>query len=1221
MRHLNKIIFINSANIPFAEIRLDGNVHLEGTQGVGKSTVLRALLFFYNADKLHLGIQPGQKPFEDFYFRYSNSFIVYEVASDQAAYSIITMRSQGKMVYRFVDAAFSKEWFFGEGNKAESDWIRIRDRISSKGISISNKIDTYEMYRNIIFGNTHDRSHRYDRYALVESSNYQNIPRSIQNVFLNSKLDADFVKRTIIQSMADIEDSIELAPYRKLVSNFEREFDEINCWFEKDKSGNVPVRIKANQVVNHYRLLLALGNEAVHLWHELNHAVAYSREQLPLITDGIEATKQKLRIIKEKRDAESEEYQKAHDKLVSEIAIFDGKIKEIRTKRAYYEQIHIAQLIEQDNLRPSLEAEREQKQHTLRALEAQYNSVTDKYRMLYQALDNELKAAIVAMQEELQRQKDRKFGELEKIQTERDKQKGVLGNAHKEWLQASDVRLESLQEEMSRARLRLNELNYWHPLEKEMSALAEEQAKLDLQEKDLNARLTILKADMDATRREGQARQEQLQASYNGKTNECRKKIDSAKDDLQLTEQTLSRWQGSLYEWLSKNKPGWEENIGKVVDEQLVLYADNLNPQLADESASLFGINVNLDALPHHHHSPDDYRRLQQEQQETLRSLQAQLAQLQKEADDESNKLKASYNRKLSEKKQEELQLNMQLQQLPTKRKNLDTRLRMLRQKEEEQILAEQQRRTDLFNNATIRVEKEKDARKAELNKYERDIKTADRTFEQKRKQQEKVLADAANLLKAKEEEKRKEINSRHKDLQLKEHDELQGLGADTTAIEQCRNAIEATNNKLKVIEEQHHYVIEYRKDENELFSHENEFKEERRKLQARQEQESTRFQDRQRKHEEEQQEQQKKLSTQIQQRTQLEEGLRQYESMRQTEGIVNEALLDDDRTEHTSTSCTELVTAFRAKMNKQQATKEQLKRDANAFNAYFLANNTFHFPPLEKDDDYLPYALNLQEFLDNNKIEDARRLTSEHYSTILRSISREIGMLMSHKAEIQRVINDINTDFQQRGGFSGVIRSIELKIEESSDKMMRLMLQIRDFTEENSLSIGEANLFSGDDRDHVNMKVVDYLKRFMRQLQNEPARSQLTLSDTFRLQFRVKENDNDTRWVERINNVGSDGTDVLVKAMVNIMLINVFKTRASRKNGDFIIHCMMDEIGKLHPSNVKGILQFANMRNIYLINCSPMGFNGDLYKYNYILKKDAKAQTIVKRLISNNNL
>ena len=66
MRNLNRIIFINSANIPYADdIYLDGNVHFIGTQGVGKSTALRALLFFYNADKTKLGISKEKKSFDE----------------------------------------------------------------------------------------------------------------------------------------------------------------------------------------------------------------------------------------------------------------------------------------------------------------------------------------------------------------------------------------------------------------------------------------------------------------------------------------------------------------------------------------------------------------------------------------------------------------------------------------------------------------------------------------------------------------------------------------------------------------------------------------------------------------------------------------------------------------------------------------------------------------------------------------------------------------------------------------------------------------------------------------------------------------------------------------------------------------------------------------------------------------------------------------------------
>ena len=86
---------------------------------------------------------------------------------------------------------------------------------------------------------------------------------------------------------------------------------------------------------------------------------------------------------------------------------------------------------------------------------------------------------------------------------------------------------------------------------------------------------------------------------------------------------------------------------------------------------------------------------------------------------------------------------------------------------------------------------------------------------------------------------------------------------------------------------------------------------------------------------------------------------------------------------------------------------------------------------------------------------------------------------------------------------------------------------------------------------------------------------------------------------------------------MINIMLINVFKEKVSRKFGDFRIHCMMDEIGKLHPQNIKGILDFANARNILLINSSPTTYNVSDYRYTYLLQKDGKSKTIVHPLIS----
>ncbi len=86
MRYLNRIIFINSAHVPYAEVNLDGNVHFIGTQGVGKSTILRSILFFYNADKGRLGIrtQDKQQSYDDFYLPYANSYIISLVSTKKS---------------------------------------------------------------------------------------------------------------------------------------------------------------------------------------------------------------------------------------------------------------------------------------------------------------------------------------------------------------------------------------------------------------------------------------------------------------------------------------------------------------------------------------------------------------------------------------------------------------------------------------------------------------------------------------------------------------------------------------------------------------------------------------------------------------------------------------------------------------------------------------------------------------------------------------------------------------------------------------------------------------------------------------------------------------------------------------------------------------------------------------------------------------------------------
>src|ERR1700761_8372929 len=173
MRFLNKIIFINSATIRYAEVMVDGNVHLIGTQGVGKSTLLRAVLFFYNADTLKLGISKEKKSFAEYYFPFQNSFVIYEVQRETGPFCIVAFKSQGKVCFRFFDAAYNRDFFVAPDGRAFEKWDDNRTVLDKHHIDNSRKIDRYEEYRDILYGNNEAGKKEFSKYALLQSKQYQ----------------------------------------------------------------------------------------------------------------------------------------------------------------------------------------------------------------------------------------------------------------------------------------------------------------------------------------------------------------------------------------------------------------------------------------------------------------------------------------------------------------------------------------------------------------------------------------------------------------------------------------------------------------------------------------------------------------------------------------------------------------------------------------------------------------------------------------------------------------------------------------------------------------------------------------------------------------------------------------------------------------------------------------------------------------------------------------
>ena len=1213
MRALRKIIFVNSAHIRYAEVRLDGNVHFIGTQGVGKSTLLRAILFFYNADKLHLGIPKEMKSYDEFYLPHANSYIVYEVEHEHGPFCVLTFRSSGRACYRFIDAAYRKEWLIDNKGDVTADSKVIRERLG--GASMSKIIDRYEQYRDILYGNRQAVSKEFARFQLMESNRYQNIPRSIQNVFLNSRLDANFIKDIIIRSMSEEEANIDLGYYRRQVADFGQEYKDISCWYKLNQKGESIVRTQAENVVKTYRELLYMKQQIAELCGELKYAIRTSRERLPLVEKKIDELIEEQNRLKRLISELQQKFDTEKSSLNQEQGAVNQNLKRLKERKEYYDKEKIEDILKRYEQEQILRVKLDGDNAKLAELTARFNDVTAKYKALCQEIKNVLEkyrqtqtARIISLGQEKQSADERML-------TEHTEQRENIEAAFADKITLATNRIEQIKGEKTELEKEMLTLKYWQPYKEETDALSKETNELAIREQELSGLISTTDAKINQLQTEYEKNEAEIMADSKAKLDAKQHEMDEVKAKLAETDSLLERTKGSLYEWLEDNKRDWEQNIGKVINEESVLYQTGLHPQ-KDEGASLFGVKLDLTDLPLAVRKPAQLKAERAEMEASLRSLKAEYVGL----TEEQEKLKDEQKRRFAPKMRELRELKSyhetELRVIPQKRKTILLKMEEYATKaecEKEEIT--KQLNTRLQDVAIRRTAADTELAKTQ-NEKQKQLTAEDKRYHKAKEEAVKQHAQRVAEIRADIRLQERKTDNELQLLQQQEHEELHGRGADTRMVEECKASIKATEAELKYIDDHRRIVFDYQRDREELFDHEEEFKTKKKLITDKLQQLNEKYNLRKQKHNETLNLRSKELDERREEKSRIDNDLQKAERFTHDENLCP-PMLAEAQERQTLRTPGQAVDELTGIIVSRQKSQDKLKSTVNVFKGNFTAKNTFNFrTELALDEDYLDFANNLEDFLTYNKIEEFRRRTSERYVDILGRVSKEMGDLTRHESDVDKVIHDINNDFRERN-FAGVIKLIALQPVPSADKMVQLMKRIKDFHDDNQYAMGELNLFSSANRDEVNQKAVGHLLDLMKSLVDNPQRRYLTLSDLFLLQFRIVENDNDTGWVDKLSHVGSEGTDTLVKAMINIMLINVFKGKVSRKFGDFRIHCMMDEIGKLHPQNVKGILDFANARNILLINSSPTTYNVSDYRYTYLLSKDSKSQTVVHPLIS----
>lgn len=1220
-RFLNKVIFINSASVKYAEIELNGNVHLIGTQGVGKSTLLRAILFFYIADKTKLGISREKIGFDSYYFPNSNSYLVFEVERDGFYFCVLAFQSQGKTAFRFFNSAYDKNLFIDkEGNVAEN-WTKIREKLGSH-IYHTSIISSYEEYKNIIYGNNAGLKAEFRKYAILESNKFQNIPRSIQNIFLNSKLDAQFIKETIIKSIDENNTKIDIGLHGSHLNDFETHYEDIKKWQKKDNEGKILLVSQAQTIENECFSLLKSGQEIKDSAKKLVWAVEDLKTQEPILLQKQSELEIELKEIEKKFDSEKVIFSTKRKNIDGQIAVIEEDLKKITTKKNDYKTKNIELLITKSKEESKWKNKQQELVDEQGILTAKFAEIETKYKARIDNLQNSLNNFVNSQKEKENNLNANFYFFKDKTSENYTSIINQINEQYKNQVEKINTSIEAGKEKITNLEKQEIEVKYKQFLEleikekkEEISKFSEENKQAENQNKEYEGTLKNLKEKIELEKEKINLKSE----TEIEKQKELKVKIN---DKIEGIETKLKNNEGSLYDWLSINNPNWTFTIGKIIDED-VLFRKDLSPKLINYSenalspTNLYGIEIDLNEIEKTTKTIQDYQNEIQEFKNKYNEIEKAILSIQATEKEQLENLNKNYIPKLRELKKiiDENKYKIDKNELQTKKTNQE--LIELNKK------AELEKRTKL-EFITLQINQQKseqtqllENKKNKLEEQKQEVDSQNKTKNSEIDSKNNEVKEEINRLSIQSEHKKQETKNRIEEINEQKNSELNNEEANTFRIIEIEKELNTVKSELDFIDQNRQLVFEFQKDKRELFDNENLFLDSKINLEKELSSQKQEFDNKETIYKRLKSENTEENAIITQKKQDLDKNKEEYERFKKEtlyEEIVH-FFIDSDSNDKTKDSVCDLINQIKNNYYSKIKQTTEFKKSITKFAGDFNDRNVFKFSTQFFDDeDYFQFADKLKEFVEENKIVEFETRVNERFAHIILQIGKEINQLMAKEGDIKKVVTQINQDFLSKN-FVGAIKSIELRIVESNNKLIKTLTEIKEFSEENSVGIGKTDLFSSASTEVKNEKAIKLLNKFIKQ-KAEHNMSELTLSDSFGLQFRVEENGNNSGWVESLSNFGSEGTDVLIKAMVNIMLLNVFKEGASRKFKDFKLHCMMDEIGRLHPNNIEGILKFANDRNILLINGSPTSQNAMDYKYTYILSKDNKNTTRVKRLI-----
>ena len=585
---LERIIVVNSYVKNRARIViLNDDTHISGRNGRGKTSLLRLIPLFLGEQPSRM-VKPsgeGMKPLRDYIFDSLSSYLVFEYRNfDGVKLAIMFYNNQGASCYMFCDGDYQPELFCENGQYVESRTLNVRLKALGRHPTPSMGVKDYQ---TVIQGRT-DRARAGElrsymrRFALAEKGNLAGIEKIASAMFFK---DITFValKRMAYSVMNETGDEVISTNMTdksldRFFANF-RSYDEVMHHEQAFNDGRGyhhayrdavhqrrEIAIKANLLSRHQAEILA----------ELNRTIQKLADDLRASADTHAA---KLRLIDQ-----------GIGKTTSAISETERLIAAVDAEQADFEQQNIESKRAQVSSIPQIQQRINDFNGHLTALQKESANINQKYDRQLNLLNEQSASRLKPLRDEqgtVQAQATQQQMALaEELKTQREQLDEELADAEAEVnakVQQAQEALSALREERAELKpdpefvqqlesheaKRTGHAEEWDQFRQTSLEIAAEASRVKNQHGELDARIAETARQLQAKR----AQYVHLQ------------KLDTPGPD-------------SLLHFLREKMPGWYENIGKVVRDDVLLNTA-LTPALVEElrAKNLYGVDIDLSKI------------------------------------------------------------------------------------------------------------------------------------------------------------------------------------------------------------------------------------------------------------------------------------------------------------------------------------------------------------------------------------------------------------------------------------------------------------------------------------------------------------------------------------------------------------------------------------------------------------------------------------------------